>query len=418
MLWRTPTYLWLLAAVAVLGAVVWVRLRQRAALLQTFAEAALVARLAPDVDRRRRWLRLTLRVAVLALLVIALAGPKWGFQWEEVRRQGIDLIVAIDTSRSMLASDVKPNRLERAKLAVLDLVQRLQGDRVGLVAFAGTAFLECPLTLDYAAFEGSLDAVHVGLIPRGGTALARAIDTSLDGFEARQGRHEVLILITDGEDNEGDYEAAAKRAADAGVKIYTVGIGTTEGELIPTGEKNAQGFVKDRSGQVVKSRLNEDALQKIALATGGAYVRGVGASLGLDEVFREHIAKIEKREVASTLERRYEDRFQIVLAAALLLLIAEALVGERRREWVPRWRWWPWRTSPLLASVSTNATEPLDTPLAALGATRGLREIENRSPRVAPGGGVSRGSPPVYRPPLTDSSPLLTKEGAGGGHAS
>src|SRR5215813_3588748 len=328
MLWRDPIYLWLLIpAVLALGVLLFVLLRRRTALLRGFAEEPLVPRLAPDVDQRRSVRRTVVRVAALLLVAVGLAGPKWGFHWQEVKREGIDIIVAIDTSRSMLATDVKPNRLERAKLAVLDLLPLLQGDRIGLVAFAGTAFLECPLTLDYAAFERSLRAVEVGIIPRGGTALARAIDTSLDAFDARQGKYEAIILITDGEDHEGDVKEAAQRASEAGVKIFTIGIGTPEGELLPL-EKG--GFVKDRSGQVVKSRLNDETLKEIALTTGGAYVQGLGPSLGLDQVFREHIATMERREVASTLERRYEERFQIPLACALLLLAVEALMPQRR----------------------------------------------------------------------------------------
>src|SRR5260221_4355430 len=235
----------------------------------------------------------------------------------------------------MRATDVKPNRLERAKYAIMDLLPLLQGDRIGLVAFAGTAFLECPLTLDYGAFEQSLRAVDVGTIPRGGTAIASAIDASLGGFDARQGKYEAIILITDGEDHEGDVKAAAQRAAGEGVKIFTVGIGTAEGDLLPLGK---DGFVKDRSGQVVKSRLNEDTLKDIALTTGGAYVQGLGPSLGLDQVFRDHIATMERRELASTLERRYEERFQIPLALALGLLIVEMFLPRRRSAARPWWR--------------------------------------------------------------------------------
>jgi len=333
MLWRDPFYLWLLPVIVAVGGVLLVLLRRRAVALQAFAEAPLLERLTPELDRRRPLWRTLLRILALAMLVVSLAGPKWGFHWQEVKREGIDLIVALDTSRSMLATDVKPDRLERAKLAVLDLLPRLNGDRIGLVAFAGTAFLECPLTVDYAAFERSLRGVEVGIIPRGGTALARAIDTSLEGFDARQGKYEALILITDGEDHEGDVKAATQRALDHGVKIYTVGIGTPEGELIPSPDG---GFVKDRSGQVVKSRLDDAPLKEIALATGGAYVQGLGPSLGLDQVFDDHIAKMERREVASALERRYEERFQWPLAAALVLLAVEALVPLRR---APRRSW-------------------------------------------------------------------------------
>jgi len=343
MLWRDPIYLWLLLpAVLLLGGFVLVLLRRRAAALRAFADAPLVPRLAPDVDARRLVRRAWVRVVALLLLVVAIAGPKWGFHWQEVHREGIDLIVALDTSRSMLATDVKPNRLERAKFAIMDLLPLLQGDRIGLVAFAGTAFLECPLTLDYGAFERSLRAVDVGIIPRGGTAIARAIDTSLDAFDARQGKYEAIILITDGEDHEGDAKEAAQRAVEQGVKVFTVGIGTAEGDLLPLG---ASGFVKDRGGQVVKSRLNEDGLKDIALTTGGAYVQGLGPSLGLDQVFKDHIATMERREVASTLERRYEERFQIPLALALLLLVVEAFMPLRRSPARPRRAWWR-RASP------------------------------------------------------------------------
>lgn len=326
-LWRDPHWFWLVPVVLALGIALLVLLRRRVADLVAFAEAPLAVRLTTGVDRRRwRW-RTWLRLAALLLLVVALAGPKWGFHWQQMKRQGLDIIVALDTSRSMLATDVRPNRLERAKLAILDLVPLLEGDRIGLVPFAGTAFLECPLTMDYAAFERSVRAVDVGIIPRGGTSLAEAIDVSLQGFEAREGKYEALILITDGESLEGDTAAAAARAKERGVRVFTVGIGTPEGELLPLG---AGGFVKDRDGQVVKSRLDEATLQEIAVDTQGAYVQGIGPTLGLDQVFRDHIAPMERREVASALQRQYEERFQIPLAIALVLLVVEMLVPLRR----------------------------------------------------------------------------------------
>ncbi len=338
MQWREPDFLWLSGLVVLLGAVLALALRGRVRALERFVDADLGRRLAVGSSAARRIACVALRLAALLLVVVALAGPKWGFHWEEVRREGIDLLVALDTSRSMLATDVKPNRLERAKLAVLDLLPRLRGDRIGLVAYAGTAFLEAPLTLDYAAFARSLRALQVGIIPRGGTSLSRAIETSLEAFEARQGKYEALILITDGEDHEGDALDAATLAAERGVRIYTVGIGTPEGELLPLPGATA-GYVKDRKGQVVKSRLNEELLRDIALDTGGAYVRGLGPQLGLDEVFDQHIAKMERREVDSGLERRFEHRFQLPLLLALVLLLVEALIGERpgrARGWLAR----------------------------------------------------------------------------------
>src|SRR5262249_13856998 len=250
--WNAAWSLLALGLLPVLAAFFFWAERRRERALGVFVAAALLPAVAPDRDPRRRLARAALLVGATLALVVALAGPMWGFRWQEVHRQGIDLIVALDTSRSMLATDVKPNRLARAKLAVQDVLQELHGDRIGLVAFAGSAFAQCPLTLDYGAFAQSLDAVEVGIIPKGGTSLAAAIDTSLDAFEGRQGNHQALMIITDGEDHEGKVEEATKRAAERGVKIYTVGIGTPEGELLPV---ESGGFVKDRSGQVVKSRL-------------------------------------------------------------------------------------------------------------------------------------------------------------------
>jgi Ca-activated chloride channel family protein len=324
--WRDP--LALAALVLVPGAIAffWWAFRERERALATFVDAALVPIVVPDLDRRRRRVRAVLLTTGIGALALALAGPMWGFHWEEVRREGVDLVVALDTSKSMLASDVAPNRLARAKLAVQDLLAELQGDRIGLVAFAGSAFVQCPLTLDRNAFRESLDAVEVGLIPRGGTNLTEAIDSSLEAFEGRQGSHQAVVLITDGEDHEGKVEDAIKHATERGVKVFTVGIGTAEGELIPT---EGGTFLKDRKGQVVKSRLDEETLKKLALDTGGVYLHAAGTDLGLSALYREHVASMEKRELASTLERRYEHRFQIPLAIGLFLLVVEQVLGDR-----------------------------------------------------------------------------------------
>ena len=339
-LWRDATSLVALGIVPVLVALlVWAH-RRRERDLAAFVAAALLPAVAPERDPRRRILRAGLLVLAVLALGVALGGPMWGFRWEEVRRQGIDLVVAVDTSRSMLATDVKPNRLARAKLAVQDLVAQLHGDRVALVAFAGTAFLQCPLTLDYGAFGQSLEAVEAGIIPRGGTSLTAAIDASLAAFEGRQGANQALVLITDGEDHEGDVKEAAKRAAERGVKVYTVGIGTTEGELIPGAEA---GYVKDRAGQVVKSRLDEETLKQVAVDTGGVYLHAAGPSLGLAELYRDYIDTLEKRALASTLEKRFEHRFQLPLALAIALLALEPLLGERRA--IARRLRWPRRAA-------------------------------------------------------------------------
>jgi len=325
--WQHPGALAALVLVPALALFLVRAARRREQALGEFIATALLPAVVPDVDRRRRRVRAGLLLGAVLFLALALAGPEWGFRWQEVRRQGIDLVIAIDTSRSMLATDLKPSRLARAKLAVRDLVFRLQGDRVGLVAFAGTAFLQCPLTLDYGAFSESLNAVEVGLIPKGGTALAPALEAAMGAFEGSEGKHQAIVLITDGEDHEGKVEEAAKKASERGIRIFTVGIGTSEGELIPL---EAGGYVKDRSGQVVKSRLGESTLQQIATTTGGVYMAASGGVLDLAALHREHIDTLQKRELSSTLERRFENRFQFPLGLAILLLAIEPLIGDRR----------------------------------------------------------------------------------------
>lgn len=341
--WRFPLLLFGLFVVPVFGAFLVWALRRRRADLQRFAEARLLPTLTPNLDaRRQRWRAIVLAI-VLVCAIVAAAGPRWGFHWEEVHREGVDLVIALDTSRSMLAEDVKPNRIERAKLAVQDLVRQLQGDRVGLVAFAGSAFVQCPLTLDYEVFNETLRAVNTNIIPKGGTAVAEAITTSIAALEEHQGKHTAILLITDGEDHEGKVDEAAAAAAEKGIKVYTVGIGTTDGELIPLTVKGQQSFLKDRRGQVVKSRLDRDTLEKVATTTGGAFVHASGPTLGLDEVYSEYISKMEKRELKSAMEKRFEERFQIPLALAFVLLLIEPLIGTRKPPSATAGRWRVWR---------------------------------------------------------------------------
>lgn len=326
MQWREISALFALVLVPLgIAFFVWA-FRRRERDLARFVDAALLPTVAPDLDPRRRRARAALCVLAIGLIVVALAGPMWGFRWQEVRSEGIDLVIALDTSKSMLATDVAPNRLARAKLAIQDLLSELGGDRVALIPFAGSSFVQCPLTLDRDAFRETLESVEVGIIPRGGTNLPAAIESALEAFEGRQGNHQAIVLITDGESHEGDLDEAVKRATERGVKIFTVGIGTASGELIPSEEG---GYLKDRKGQVVKSRLDEETLQKIAIDTGGVYLHAAGVDLGLGALYRDHIATMDKRELESTMERRYEHRYQIPLLAALLLLAGELLIGEK-----------------------------------------------------------------------------------------
>jgi len=340
-MWREPLFLWLLLLVP-LAVLFFVHARrQRRAALEAFAEARLLDRIAVGHDSPRPLYAAATVVVAIAFAVIALAGPKWGFHWEEVRREGIDLMVAIDTSRSMLADDVLPNRLERAKLAVQDLVKQLEGDRIGLIAFAGSAFVQCPLTHDYQAFVESLRAVDVGIIPKGGTSLAQAVRSGVEAFAGREGRYAALVVITDGEDHEGDVEAAAQEATAAGIRVYTVGIGTQGGELIEVDVDGRKTFLKDQQGQVVKSRLDEETLRTLATTTGGAYLYAQGPSLGLDELYADYIAKMDRRELETSMQRRFRERFQIPLLIAFALLAVEPVLRAARRR--DKSRRWPWR---------------------------------------------------------------------------
>jgi Ca-activated chloride channel family protein len=277
-------------------------------------------------------LRLGCLIAAVALVIVALARPQWGFTWQEVKQRGVDIVVAIDTSKSMLATDIAPNRLARAKLAALDLMRLAKADRLGLVAFAGDAFLQCPLTIDDAAFRQSVDALDVNTIPQGGTALAEAINTALTAYKEGE-NHKVLVLMTDGEDHDSGAVEAAKKAAEAGLRIYTIGIGTMEGELLQV--KDAQGnpeFIRDEQGNVVKSHLNEELLREIATDTGGFYLPLRGAKT-MDMLY-EHdqgLAKLPKSEHQEKLVKQYYERYHWPLAAAIVLLLIEMLVPERKR---------------------------------------------------------------------------------------
>ena len=320
---------WLPLAIPLAWALFALLRRRRAALAQ-LVDPALLGVLAPAWNPARAKSRLVLRVLALALLVLALARPQWGFRWEEVRRKGLDLVVALDTSRSMMASDIKPTRLQQAKWGIRDLLRNLRGDRVGLVPFAGSSILQCPLTIDYAAFAMTLDDVYSGIIPKGGTAIEQALRTAVAAFPKDRTADRVILLITDGEDHEGDPLALLPELKEKGIRVYTIGIGTLEGEMVPAGDGQG-GYFKDRQGQIVKTALKEDVLQKLALGTGGTYVRSAPGDTGLERVFNESIANLKRSEQENRTAKIYEERFVWPIAAALLLLAWEALLSDRRK---------------------------------------------------------------------------------------
>ena len=305
--------------------------RQHAALAR-FISAHLRAQLTQSVSIGRRRTQRGLLLAALVLLFVALAGPLVGYRWEQISRRGIEIIFAVDTSRSMSTPDVKPDRLTRAKLAIDDFTNKLDGDAVGLVAFAGEAFLVCPITLDYGAFHESLNAIDINTIPRGGTNIASAVREAQAALRRRPGSDKILILVTDGEDLEGDALIAAQAAASQdGLKIYTIGVGTAQGDLIPLTANSNGGFVKDESGGFVKSRLDEPALKAIAAATGGQYAPLGAQGQGFEAIYRGSLAPLLKHDLASRQQRVYIQRYQWPLAGSLALLLTGQLIGTRRR---------------------------------------------------------------------------------------
>ena len=326
-----PNLLWLLLAVPpALALFFWWSERARQKLLTQFIESRLLASLTVGLSPARRKIRFALAISAVALLIVAIARPQYGYDKEEVQQNGLDIVVAVDTSKSMLATDIAPNRLGRAKLAALELMQKAGADRMGLVAFAGDAFLECPLTIDNTAFQQSVQTLDVNSIPQGGTALAAAINTALTAFKETT-QHKALVLFTDGEDNDSEAGAleAAQNAAKAGLKIFTIGIGSAEGTLVTVaGADGNTDYIRDEKGQVVKSKLNEALLQQIATATGGFYLLLRGANT-MDTLYERGLAPLPKSQSSEMLVRRYHEQYHWPLAAAILLLLAEMLLPER-----------------------------------------------------------------------------------------
>ncbi|MEO8903706.1 MAG: VWA domain-containing protein, partial [Polyangiaceae bacterium] len=303
----------------------------RRAALTLLGARHLLASLTASVSRSRRLFKQGLVVFGVMLFGVALARPQLGFRWEEAHRRGVDVLFAVDTSKSMNTPDLKPNRLERAKLAVHDLVQKFPDDRIGLVAFAGTAFLQTPLTLDHAIFDESLDALDTSVIPLGGTNVASALQVAQKAL-VDDTHKKVLVLLTDGEDLAGDALGAAQSAAKQGLVVYTVGVGTPRGELIPIAAADGQtAFVKDEAGQFVTSKLDDGLLRRIASATGGAY-RALGDNgQGLEALYREELATLPRSDLAAQSQRVPIERYQWPLGLGLLCLGIEPLLSERRR---------------------------------------------------------------------------------------
>jgi Ca-activated chloride channel homolog len=325
--------LWMSAALLPLSIwFLWWSWRRKQQLMRLFVSDRLRAGLLDAFSPERQRTKAILWVMGILFLLLSLARPQWGFIWEEATQKGRDIVVAIDTSRSMLAQDMAPDRLTRAKLAALDLLRLAKSDRLGLVAFAGTAFLQCPLTMDDEVFRQNVSALNIGIIPQGGTAIGEAIDVALDAFASEEGEnHRVLVIFTDGEDHETDAVKVVEKARERNVKIFTVGVGTPAGQILKvTDEQGRESFIKDQAGNVVQSKLNEDLLRQIATEGSGFYLPLRDAN-AMQVLFTRGIEPLAAGDISSKLMRRRSERFYWPLGLAVLLLLIEAMLPSAPR---------------------------------------------------------------------------------------
>jgi Ca-activated chloride channel family protein len=326
-----PFFLWLLLLTPLwVAGLLWALTKRRRA-TSKFVSEKLLARVAYSLSETRLRLKIIVWVVAWTLLILGAAGPQVGTKLEEVKREGIDVVLAIDVSTSMMCEDLSPSRLENAKHEMQKFVSGLKGDRVGIVAFAGTAIVHCPLTTDYGAAKLLIRILQPDLLPEQGTALADAIQAAQKSFDNPDVKSRVLVIISDGEDHEEAAVEAATKAAQEGVRIYTIGMGTPQGAPIPLKDKRGAdaGFKRDKAGAIVVTRLNDLLLQRIADAGNGKYLRGTQSSQELDAIWND-ISTMEKKEFGKKQFTSFENRFQYLVFPALLLLLIEFFISERK----------------------------------------------------------------------------------------
>lgn len=330
-----PEYFWALLLIPVLTFLfVYFRIQRRNA-LRKFGEPELVSLLMPNVSGVRPVVRFILVMLALSLFIAGIARPQFGSKLKKVKRQGVEIVIALDVSNSMMAEDIKPNRLERAKRAIDRLISKLKDDKIGLIVFAGDAYTQLPITSDYNSAQLFLSSVNPEMIPKQGTAVGAAIGMAKRSFTASTEASKAIIVITDGENHEDDAVAAAEEAHKDGIVVHTIGMGLPQGAPIPVRAGGQGEYRKDKDGNVVITRLDEVTLQKIAAAGGGIYLRANTAQVGLDDLFDE-INKMQKTEMEARTFSEYEEQFQYFFAAGLLLLLLEFFMLERKNKYLKR----------------------------------------------------------------------------------
>lgn len=332
-----PEYLHALYVIPVLVLLYWYISRNKKKLLEKFADRKLHETLLPAYSRLKGLLRFIIVLTAIFLLIIAAADPQIGTKIENVKQSGIDVYICLDVSLSMQAQDIKPSRLAKAKYEISNLINKLRGDRLGLIVFAGEPYIQFPLTSDYSAANLFLSAVSVNSVPDQGTAIAAAINMAVKSFDYNSKMEKVIVIITDGEDHQGNLQDAIDNAKSKGIKIYTIGLGSPEGVPIPMYDQQGQqvGFKKDESGNIVLTKLDEATLKDIASQTGGKYFRGSNYQDELDLIYKD-LSSLKKTEFGEKRVTNYEDRFYYFLAPAIILLLLEFFISERKSPWLSK----------------------------------------------------------------------------------
>ncbi|MEZ5009344.1 MAG: VWA domain-containing protein [Chitinophagales bacterium] len=326
-----PEYLWLFAVLVVLSLTYFWARSKRKKQIQQIGDARLVEQLMPERSKYSNGIRFVLMFLAMSCIIIALANPQVGSKQETVKRKGVDIAIALDLSNSMMAEDTKPNRLERSKQFISKLIDKFQNDRVAFVIFAGNAYLQMPLTIDYSAFNLYLKNINTGIIPTQGTAIGDAIMLAENAFDAGEKKHKALIIISDGENHDEEAIEAAKEAHKNGTKIFTIGVGTPKGNPIPIYDKYGQqtDYLKDKDGSIVLSKLNEKMLQEIALNGGGSYYRLTGGNEVIKSIMSV-ISEMETKEIEEQVYTDYEDQFQFFLFFGLVLILIEVFINTKK----------------------------------------------------------------------------------------
>ncbi len=332
-----PEYLYALLVIPALIAFFWYYRIQRKTALALFGQKDILAVLMPNVSASRPILKFTVLMLALASIIVGIARPQFGSKLKTEKRKGIELIIALDVSNSMMAEDIQPNRLERSKRAIAQLVDKLSDDKIGLIVFAGDAYVQLPITADYVSAKLFLNSINTNIVPTQGTAIGAAIELGMKSFNPQFEGSKAMIIITDGENHEDDAVGAATEAAKQGIAIYTIGMGLPQGGPIPDFSNGMKTYRKDREGNTIVTKLDEPMLQKIAEAGKGAYIRANNAQVGLNNLFNE-VNKMEKAELETQIYADYADQFQYFIGLGLFLILLDFMILERKNKYLKNFR--------------------------------------------------------------------------------